>query len=61
VLYLPRGGPLRLAGIADIREAEGPTKIEPIDRDRSIKLTVNLHDEVPMQEAIDSVNAQILR
>ena len=61
VLYPPRGGPLRLAAIADIREAEGPTKIEHIDRDRSIKLTVNLRDEVPMQEAIDTVNAQVLR
>jgi HAE1 family hydrophobic/amphiphilic exporter-1 len=61
VLYPPRGGPLRLADIADIREAEGPTKIEHIDRDRSIKLTVNLRDEVPMQEAIDLVNTQVLR
>jgi hydrophobic/amphiphilic exporter-1 (mainly G- bacteria), HAE1 family len=61
VLYPPRGGPLRLADIADIREAEGPTKIEHIDRDRSIKLTVNLRDEVSMQEAIDAVNAQVLR
>jgi hydrophobic/amphiphilic exporter-1 (mainly G- bacteria), HAE1 family len=61
VLYPPRGGPLRLADIADIREAEGPTKIEHIDRDRSIKLTVNLRDEASMQEAIDSVNAQVLR
>jgi hydrophobic/amphiphilic exporter-1 (mainly G- bacteria), HAE1 family len=61
VLYPPRGAPLRLADIADIREAEGPTKIEHIDRDRSIKLTVNLRDEVPMQEAIDTVNAQVLR
>jgi HAE1 family hydrophobic/amphiphilic exporter-1 len=61
VLYPPRGGPLRLAAIADLQEAEGPTKIEHIDRDRSIKLTVNLRDEVPMQEAIDTVNAQVLR
>ncbi|HSF34048.1 MAG TPA: efflux RND transporter permease subunit [Candidatus Tectomicrobia bacterium] len=61
VLYPPRGGPLRLADIADIREEEGPTKIEHIDRDRSIKLTVNLRDEVPMQEAIDTVNTQVLR
>jgi hydrophobic/amphiphilic exporter-1 (mainly G- bacteria), HAE1 family len=61
VLYPPRGGPIRLAAIADLRAAEGPTKIEHIDRDRSIKLTVNLRDEVPMQEAIDTVNAQVLR
>jgi hydrophobic/amphiphilic exporter-1 (mainly G- bacteria), HAE1 family len=61
VLYPPHGGPLRLAAIADIREAEGPTKIEHIDRDRSIKLTVNLQDDVSMQEAINTVNARVLR
>jgi HAE1 family hydrophobic/amphiphilic exporter-1 len=61
VLYPPRGGPIRLADIAAIREAEGPTKIEHIDRDRAIKLTVNLKDEVPMQQAIDTINAQVLR
>jgi HAE1 family hydrophobic/amphiphilic exporter-1 len=59
-LYPPRGGPVRLADIAHIREAEGPTKIEHIDRDRSIKLTVNLKDEVPLQEAIDTLNAQVI-
>jgi hydrophobic/amphiphilic exporter-1 (mainly G- bacteria), HAE1 family len=60
VLYPLRGGPVRLADIATIREAEGPTKIEHIDRDRATKLTVNLHDKVSMQEAIDTVNAQVL-
>jgi HAE1 family hydrophobic/amphiphilic exporter-1 len=61
VLYPPRGGPLRLAAIADLQEAEGPTKIEHIDRDRSIKLTVNLRDEVSMQEAINQVDTQVLQ
>jgi HAE1 family hydrophobic/amphiphilic exporter-1 len=60
VLYPPRGGPIRLVDIADIREAEGPTKIEHIDRDRSIKLTVNLKDDVSLQEAIDGLNAQVV-
>jgi len=60
ILYPPRGGPIRLADIADIRETEGPTKIEHIDRDRSIKLTVNLKDEVSLQEAIDTLNGQVI-
>jgi hydrophobic/amphiphilic exporter-1 (mainly G- bacteria), HAE1 family len=60
VLYPLRGGPVRLADIATIREAEGPTKIEHIDRDRATKLTVNLHDKLSKQEAIDTVNAQVL-
>jgi HAE1 family hydrophobic/amphiphilic exporter-1 len=33
VLYPPKGGPLRLSDIADIREAEGPTKIRQRERD----------------------------
>lgn len=60
VLYPPKGGLLRLSDIAEIREAEGPTKIEHIDRDRSIKLTVNLKDEVPMQTALAALNAQVI-
>jgi hydrophobic/amphiphilic exporter-1 (mainly G- bacteria), HAE1 family len=60
VLYPPRGGPIRLVDIAEIREAEGPTKIEHIDRDRSIKLTVNLKDDVSLQEAIDTLNSHVI-
>ena len=60
VLYPPQGGPVHLAAIADIREAEGPTKIEHLDRDRSIKLTVNLTDEVALQTAIDTIDAQVI-
>jgi HAE1 family hydrophobic/amphiphilic exporter-1 len=60
VLYPPKGGPLRLSDLADIREAEGPTKIEHLDRDRTVKLTVNLKDEIALQTAIDSLNAQVI-
>jgi HAE1 family hydrophobic/amphiphilic exporter-1 len=61
VLYPPQGGPIRLSDIADVREAEGPTKIEHLDRDRSIKLTVNLKDEVALQTAIDTINTQVVQ
>jgi len=60
VLYPPRGLPIRLADIAEVRAAEGPTKIEHIDRDRAIKLTVNLKEEVSLQEAIDTLNTQVI-
>jgi HAE1 family hydrophobic/amphiphilic exporter-1 len=60
VLYPPHGAPIRLTDIAAIGEAEGPTKIEHIDRDRSIKLTVNLQEEVALQTAIDTLNAQVI-
>ena len=60
IFYPPKGGPLRLTDIAVVQEAEGPTRIEHIDRDRAIKLTVNLKDEVPLQAAIETINSQVL-
>lgn len=56
-----RGGTVRLADIANVRETDGPTKIEHLDRDRSVKLTVNIKDAVPLQEALDNIETQVLR
>ena len=61
VIYPPKGNPLRLADIAAIHEAEGPTKIEHLDRDRAVTLTVNLKDDVALQTAIDTLNAQVVQ
>lgn len=61
VLYPPRGQPISLANIAEIRPAHGPTKIEHLDRDRTIKLTTNLKDDVAMQTALDTINAQVIQ
>jgi HAE1 family hydrophobic/amphiphilic exporter-1 len=61
VLYPPRGRSLRLTDIATIRAAEGPTKIEHLDLDRTIKLTANIKDDVALQTAIDTINAQVIR
>ncbi len=57
----PKGQPIRLADMAQIREAEGPTKIEHIDRDRAIKLTVNIKDAVPLQTALNAINTQVVK
>jgi HAE1 family hydrophobic/amphiphilic exporter-1 len=61
VLYPPRGRPVRLTDIATVRAAEGPTKIEHLDLDRSIKLTANIKDDVALQTAIDTITAQVIR
>ena len=61
VLYPPKGQPMRLSDIADDAAGQGPTKIEHLDRDRSIKLTVNLKEEVALQTAIDTINAQVIQ
>lgn len=60
VFHPTRGQSVRLADIATVREKEGPTKIEHLDRDRSIKLTVNLKDSIPMQEALTTIDTQVL-
>lgn len=60
VLRPPKGQPIRLADIAQIREAEGPTKIEHLDRDRTIKLTVNIKDVIPLQTALTTINTQVV-
>ena len=60
VFHPTHGQSVRLADIATVREKEGPTKIEHLDRDRSIKLTVNLKDSIPMQEALTTIDTQVL-
>jgi HAE1 family hydrophobic/amphiphilic exporter-1 len=44
-----------------VRAAEGPTKIEHLDLDRTIKLTANIKYEVALQTAIDAINAQVIQ
>jgi HAE1 family hydrophobic/amphiphilic exporter-1 len=61
VLYPPQGQPVRLADVAMVQAGQGPTKIDHLDRDRSIKLTVNIKDEVALQTAIDTINKQVIQ
>lgn len=60
VLQPPRGQLLHLTDIAQIAEADGPTKIEHIDRDRAIKVTANIKEAVPLQTALDTINTQVI-
>ncbi len=53
----------RIAGlgdIAEVRPALGPTKIEHIDRDRSVSLTVNIGNELPLQKAIENMKREVI-
>lgn len=52
VFFTPAGRLVKLSDIAAVRSDTGPTKVEHIDRDRAIKLTVNLKGEVPLERAI---------
>ncbi|MBT3352148.1 MAG: efflux RND transporter permease subunit [Nitrospinaceae bacterium] len=59
-LYTPDGRSVQLSEIAEIRQALGPTKIEHIDRYRSVTLTVNLADELPLQIAIERMRREVI-
>ncbi|MFQ5990367.1 MAG: efflux RND transporter permease subunit, partial [Candidatus Methylomirabilales bacterium] len=56
VFFTPSGRLVKLSDIARVRLDTGPTKVEHIDRDRAIKLTVNLRREVPLEQAVQLVN-----
>ncbi len=55
VFFTPAGRLVKLSDIAAVRFDTGPTKVEHIDRDRAIKLTVNLKGEVPLEKAVQLV------
>jgi len=59
-VYSPTGQSVRLSDIAEIKPTLGPTKIEHIDRDRSLTLTVNLADTLPLQVAIERMRRNVI-
>jgi hydrophobic/amphiphilic exporter-1 (mainly G- bacteria), HAE1 family len=56
----PGGRVVRLADVASVEHATGPTKIDHADLDRSITLTANINPQVPLGEAIQRIEAQIV-
>jgi HAE1 family hydrophobic/amphiphilic exporter-1 len=60
VLYAPSGRSIHLSTIAEVRPASGPTKIDHTDLDRSITLTVNIRGDIPLEEAIQNIDRQVV-
>jgi len=56
----PGGRIVRLADVASVEHASGPTKIDHTDLDRSITLTTNVNPQVPLGEAIQRIEAQVV-
>ena len=54
------GNIVELRDIAEIRPALGPTKIEHIDRDRSLSITVNIGEDLPLQIAIERMKKKVI-
>ena len=59
-IHTPEGQVVSLGDIAKVRAALGPTKVEHIDRDRSVTLTVNIGSELPLQVAIDRMKKEVI-
>ena len=59
-VHTPEGQVVALGDIAEVRAALGPTKVEHIDRDRSVSLTVNIGNELPLQVAIDKMKQEVI-
>ncbi|MEE8110589.1 MAG: efflux RND transporter permease subunit, partial [bacterium] len=59
-LYTSSGRIIGLSSIAEVRPASGPTKIDHTDLDRSIKLTVNIRGNVPLEEAIGNIDRRVV-
>ena len=56
VFFAPTGRLVKLSDIATVQFVTGPTKVEHIDRDRAIKVTVNVKGEVPLEKAVKLVD-----
>jgi HAE1 family hydrophobic/amphiphilic exporter-1 len=59
-LAAPGGRIVRLGDVARIEPATGPTKIDHTDLDRSITLTANVSPTVPLGQAIERIERQIV-
>jgi HAE1 family hydrophobic/amphiphilic exporter-1 len=55
------GVPLRLTEIATVAPAAGPTKVQHVDQDRAISMTVNVKEEMSLEEAMEAVEGEIIQ
>ena len=60
ILQAPSGGHVTLRDLARIVYTVGPTKVEHIDQDRSVTITVNVRREIPLQRVVDGLQAKIV-
>lgn len=58
VFYTRTGVPLPLTELADVQPATGPTKVNHLDLDRSITLTANVREDIPLEAALGLAEAR---
>lgn len=59
VFFAPAGRLVKLSDIATVQFDTGPTKVDHIDRDRAITLTVNVKGDIPLEQAIQLVETAV--
>jgi HAE1 family hydrophobic/amphiphilic exporter-1 len=59
-IAVPNGGVVTLGSVASIDVASGPTSIAHRERQRSITIAVTPPEDVPLQTAMETIEAQIL-
>ncbi len=61
ILQSPKGGQVTLRDLAEIVYTVGPTKVEHIDQDRSVTITVKVAKDVPLQRVVQQLNEKVVR
>lgn len=56
----PSGRIITLQDIADVRPMQGPVTINHVERQRAVTIAVQLAGDIPLEEAIRRINAQIV-
>lgn len=56
----PTGRIITLGDVADIRMHQGPVQINHVERQRAVSIETSLPDDVPLEEAIERIQTQII-
>jgi HAE1 family hydrophobic/amphiphilic exporter-1 len=57
----PSGQIITLADIADVQLRQGPVQINHVERQRAVSVETSLPDDIPLEEAIGRIDAQIIK
>jgi HAE1 family hydrophobic/amphiphilic exporter-1 len=60
ILQTPRGDQVTLRDLADVVYTVGPTKVEHIDQDRSVTVSVQVRPEQPIESVVEGLNKEIV-
>ncbi|NEO09081.1 efflux RND transporter permease subunit [Moorena sp. SIO3I8] len=60
-MYTPNGGQVQLADVAEVLDTTGPDRINRVDLQRSITLTVSVERSAPLGKLVQQTEEQILK